>query len=234
MNEPRRMREEAGSDLERALLDAGSSYGSSDAARTRTLAALGIAGTATLTASTAAGASATFLTKAGWTKLLALSAVGITAAVPVGYYAWQRVGYTPAPAVAVQKPSDARPVVPAPAAPEPATPEARVEPQIRSVPVAPKAEPRASSASALTAELGALDAARSRLSSGDAPGALSLLDEYARTYPRGRLLLEAEVLRIDALAKSGQRAAAKRRAEAFLTRHPNSVLASRVRTYLSD
>jgi hypothetical protein len=234
MNEPRRMREEAESDLERALLDVGSSYKSSDAARARTLAALGIASTAALTASTASGASAALLTKAGWTKLVAVSALGITAAAPVGYYVWQRAEHAPSPAVAVQPKSEALPVAPAPKTPEPAVPEARVEPPVRAVPVAPKAEPRASSASALTAELSALDAARSRLSAGDESGALSLLDEYAKTYPRGRLLLEAEVLRIDALAKSGQRSFAKRRAEAFLARHPNSVLASRVRTYLTD
>jgi hypothetical protein len=233
MNEPRRLREEAGSDFERALLDAGTSYRSSEAVRARTLAALGIAGSAALTAGTAGGASSTLLTKAGWTKLLAISGIGATVAAPVGYYAWQRAQEAPAP-VAVVQVQGARPVPPAPRAPEPPAPETRAEPAARAVPPAPKAEPRTPSASALTAELGALDAARSRLSSGDAAGALSLLDDYARAYPRGRLVLEAEVLRIDALAKSGQMGAAKRRAEAFLKRHPNSVLASRVRTYLTE
>lgn len=234
MNEPRRLREEAESDFERALLDAGSSYRSSDAVRARTLAALGIAGTAALTAGTAGGASSALLTKAGWTKLLAVSGIGVTAAAPVGYYVWQQAEHAPAPVVAVQTTTEARPAPPAPRTPEPPAPEPQVEPPVRATPVAPKAEPRTSSASALTAELGALDAARSRLSSGDASGALALLDDYARTYPRGRLVLEAEVLRIDALAKSGQMSAAKRRAEAFLKRHPNSVLASRVRTYLTE
>jgi outer membrane protein assembly factor BamD (BamD/ComL family) len=93
---------------------------------------------------------------------------------------------------------------------------------------------RAASQSALAAELAALDQARARLDSGDASGALSLLDDYSRTYPRGRLALEAEVLRIDALAKKGQAASAAKRAEAFLRRHPNSVLASRVRGYLQE
>jgi hypothetical protein len=46
--------------------------------------------------------------------------------------------------------------------------------------------------------------------------------------------LEAEVLRIDALAKAGDRQAAKKRAEAFLKRHPKSLLASRVRGYLDE
>jgi hypothetical protein len=43
------------------------------------------------------------------------------------------------------------------------------------------------------------------------------------------LKLEAEVLRIDALARSGRLAQAQTRAASFLARHPNSVLAARVR-----
>jgi hypothetical protein len=233
MNEPRRLKDEVGSGLERALLDAGTSYRSSHAARARTLAALGVAGTAALTAGTAGGASSGLLAKAGWTKLVAISGIGVTAAAPIGYYAWQQAVRDPAPVVAAP-PQEARPLAPAPRAPETPPLEPPVDPPARALPVAPRAEPKSSSASALAAELAALDAARSRLASGDAAGALSLLDVHSRTYPRGRLVLEAEVLRIDALAKSGQVGAAKRRAESFLKRHPNSVLASRVRTYLTD
>jgi hypothetical protein len=233
MNEPRRLRDEVDSDLERALLDAGASYRSSERVRARTLAALGVAGTAALTAGSAGGASSGLLTKAGWTKLLAISGIGATAVAPVAYYAWQGGEQDSAPVV-VSQPRETRPPAPAPQAPEPPAPEPQVEQPARANPVVPRAEPKSSSASALAAELGALDNARSRLSAGDASGALSLLDVYARSYPRGRLVLEAEVLRIDALAKSGQLGAAKRRAEAFLKRHPNSVLASRVRTYLTE
>jgi outer membrane protein assembly factor BamD (BamD/ComL family) len=64
----------------------------------------------------------------------------------------------------------------------------------------------------------------------DRPG----FDAYSRKHPRGRLQLEAKTLRIHALASSGQRAAAELRAEAFLKRHPNSVLASPIREYLED
>lgn len=84
----------------------------------------------------------------------------------------------------------------------------------------------------LTEETQAVDAARSALARGDARGALSALDAYARKYPRGRLSLEAEALRIDALDKSGQHESAKRRAESFLRNHPKSVLAPRVRRVL--
>jgi outer membrane protein assembly factor BamD (BamD/ComL family) len=86
---------------------------------------------------------------------------------------------------------------------------------------------------ALRAEVKALDAARATLASGNAQGTLALLEGYDRSYPRGLLKLEAEVVRIDALARSGQTEAARRRADAFLKQHPKSVLASRVRRYSS-
>jgi outer membrane protein assembly factor BamD (BamD/ComL family) len=95
-------------------------------------------------------------------------------------------------------------------------------------------EVKAGSSADLSAELGAIDKARSALAGGDASGALSQLDAYSRTYPRGRLALEAEVLRIDALARSGQRDAARKRAELFVRRHPNSVLKARVQAYLGE
>ena len=86
----------------------------------------------------------------------------------------------------------------------------------------------------LTHELSSLDAARGLLARGDANGALARLDAYGRAYPHGRLGLEAEVLRIDALDESGRSDAARARAQAFLQHHPHSVLAARVRTRLGD
>jgi outer membrane protein assembly factor BamD (BamD/ComL family) len=89
-------------------------------------------------------------------------------------------------------------------------------------------------ADALSAELAAVDGARSALATGNPVAALSKLDAYSKAYPRGRLALEAEVLRIDALARSGQTHAAQSRARAFLRQRPKSVLASRVRAHLED
>jgi hypothetical protein len=70
---------------------------------------------------------------------------------------------------------------------------------------------------------------RSRLAAGGAEQALALLEAYERATPRGALRLEAEVLRIDALSRSGRLAQAAQRAKLFLHRHPSSVLAARVR-----
>lgn len=255
MMEPRRLLEESDNPLERALLSAGASYSTSPETRAKTLAALGLAGAAALSASVAAPAalsaagvsstSSSLAVKLGWTKILvALSTVGMLAGIPAGYLAWRgqdasevaaahRFGAAlagPVAQTAVQAPA------PAPA-PVEAIAEETIAPALAggSSAAATKLDPKPSgTGAALEAELGALDAARTMLASGNARGALSLLDAYSRTHPRGRLSLEAEVLRIDALAKSGRSDAASQRAAAFLRRHPNSVLASRVRRYVNN
>src|SRR6185369_6808328 len=91
ISEPVRLREESASALERALLDAGRSYRSTGTARAKTLAALGVAGSATLLAGTAQALPLATVAKLTWGKLIAaISIVGAAAAVPVGYLAWQR------------------------------------------------------------------------------------------------------------------------------------------------
>jgi len=229
MNDPRRLRDEAESTVELLLLEAGATYKSSDNARARTLAALGLAGSAAVSAGAMSAATSSLVSKAGWSKLLVFSGLGGAVAAPVGYVAWQ---HAHPPAITVTAPAVAPPPAPARAVVprEPVRSEENVVPPPAAP--APKVDSRTTSANALAAELGALDAARTRLSSGDATGALAKLDDYARAYPRGRLVLEAEVLRIDALSRAGQKTQARKRAEVFLRKHPNSVLATRVRGFL--
>jgi hypothetical protein len=105
-------------------------------------------------------------------------------------------------------------------------------PSVAHSPGTARAEPKPASAPPLAAEIAALDAARTSLSRSEPNAALVALDAYSRNFPRGKLRLEAEVLRIGALAKSGQTDAARKRAETFLRHHPDSVLASRVRSYV--
>lgn len=236
MNQPPRLREGRPTALERELLEAGASYRSSATTRRATLAALGLAATASMSAGAAVAASSSLVEKIGIAKLVAVLGAGAAVAVPAAYFGWQ--AFTePAPqvvAVAPVRPAPAAARVVVDAIPAP-VPEEQVEP----APAAPDApqvrkDARATAAGALSAELAKLDVARSKLAAGDAKGALAELDEYARAFPRGRLDLEAEVLRIDALGRSGDAEGAKKRAEAFLKRHPKSVLASRVRRYLED
>jgi hypothetical protein len=207
MSEPQRLSEEPGeesSSLERALLRAGSSYKTSPQTRAKVLAGLGLAAgsTALLTGSAAASVTVSSAAKLTWGKLLlGVSLFGATA-VPVGYYTLRH--------------SSAQPVTNQ-ALPESTSPQAQLP------------EAAAAEHAMLTEELGALDRARLALAKGDARRALDGLDGYDRRFPSGRLQLEAEVLRIDALARLGRKDAARQHAEAFLRRHPNSVLATRVR-----
>jgi hypothetical protein len=235
MSEPTRLLASPESELERALLDAGRSYTAPGSMRTKTLLALGLSAVATSTAPSAAAASSS-LTKAALSKVaIAVLVIG-GAAVP----AWRYLGH--ASSAPVPPPKAVSAVVDPQAPPKrvepPSAPLSPVEPaELQPPSPAPSAgatrtEPRPASTPPLAAELAALDAARTSLSHSDPNGALVALDAYAHNFPRGRLKIEAEVLRIGALAKSGQTDAARKRAEVFLRRHPDSVLAPRVRSYV--
>jgi hypothetical protein len=218
-SEPTRLREEQGensSSLERALLRAGSSYQTSSQTRAKVLAGLGLAaGSSALLTGSAAASVSVSAAKLTWTKLLlGVSLVGATA-VPVGYYAVRNVESN-------KNATASHGAVASPTASESTPAEAtRTE-----APTAP--------AAMLSEELGALDRARLSLSNGDARRALDELDGYDRRFPEGRLQLEAEVMRIDAFAKVGRKDVARQHADAFLRRHPTSVLATRVRAHLAD
>lgn len=230
-NEPMRLRREKGSALEHALLGAGMATDGSADRRAKTLAALGLAGSATLAAGTVSAASLSSVAKLGWAKLaLGVSLVGAVTAVPVGYYLVSRpVAQVSAPRAPRALGATAVKSRVAPAAIAVAEPVQEAEETEVARPPHAWRPAHAPARGRLTHELAALDAARATLADGDAKSALALLDIYGESFPHGRLALEAEVLRIDALARSGQREAARQRANAFLRRHPTSVLASRVR-----
>jgi hypothetical protein len=92
--------------------------------------------------------------------------------------------------------------------------------------------PSVSSESALASELAAIDLARRTLASGDPRRALGLLDDYAVRFPRGVLSAEATVLRIEALLRAGDRAAAQRLGARFLAANPTSAYVPRVQSLL--
>jgi hypothetical protein len=247
-----RLHDESPGQLEQVLLRAGRSYRASPEIRSRTLSALGLAGTTAISASAAGSASVSLFAKLGGAKLIAGLAVACAiGAVPVAYSAWQErhAGHA-APNTMTQSSTERAPSASVPSitqgliAPRPSAEELRqsdaipvivaeATPQASTRRTKPNAQPNSASA-VLSAELRALDGARSALSGGDPQRALTLLAAYARQYPRGALGLEAEVLRIDALAKSGQLELAKQRARSFVQKHPNSMLTARIRRYVSD
>lgn len=231
MEDPEHLVDTSTSMLERALLREGRAYREPEDLRARTLAALGVSESPGIASRALAWLSA----KSWKTKLaLAVSAVVLVTAVPVSYAllraasALSKAKLEHTQGVPAPAPARAPEPEPTSAADDSATPAVSPPPAPRQVSAARN---RATGNSALRAELAALDTVRSTLADGNPTGALSSLAAYYRAFPRGRLRLEAEVLRIDALAKSGQSEAAKRTAQDFIKRHPDSVLTPRVRPY---
>lgn len=87
----------------------------------------------------------------------------------------------------------------------------------------------ASAGENLTDEVMTLKRAREALAAGRPKRALIELNIYDKRFRGGRLSLEAEVLRIEAMAQSGDGKAAAARASSFLAAHPSSPYANRVR-----
>jgi hypothetical protein len=85
----------------------------------------------------------------------------------------------------------------------------------------------------LANEIRAFERARRAFASGDAASASRELYAYQRDFAHGTLSLEAEVLRIEILAASGDPAAARARARAFLEAYPSTPAARRVRSVLA-
>lgn len=103
----------------------------------------------------------------------------------------------------------------------------------RGAPIPPVATPASSAtpgAGALSEELALLDQARSPLARGDAPRALAILDQYAARFPSGSMAPEATMLRIEALLKAGDRAAATRFADALLASDPGGPYGPRIQS----
>jgi len=242
MSDDRLLRSRDGDPLERELLEAGAEERPSAEARRRTLAALGLTG---LGAGATGGAAGVIATPAGRTVLTRIArrmGIGVTVAIGIGL-GWMglRAG-TPS---ASTSPSVSVAVSAAPAAPLAASVQETIAPPasqpagVASVAPAPSATaPRRAPASAtpsanedlgLAAEVAALERARSALGSGDASQALRALDDYQRAFPRGTLGQEATVLRIEALARSGNAAGARALADRFLAANPSSPYAHRIR-----
>jgi len=88
------------------------------------------------------------------------------------------------------------------------------------------------SESELATQLAAMRSVRAALAENQAGRALGELDAYEHRYPAGLLLVEAQVLRIDANAALGNQAALARLGRDFLQRHPASPYSRHVQSLL--
>ncbi|MEQ9081142.1 MAG: hypothetical protein RLP09_45180 [Sandaracinaceae bacterium] len=105
--------------------------------------------------------------------------------------------------------------------------ESSVDPSPRPEPPPPSA-PTPSPASALS-ETDLIDRAQRALATSPR-AALRWAGRHQRRYPEGALTQERELIAIEALSRSGSPAAARTRADAFLSRWPHSAHAPRVRS----
>jgi outer membrane protein assembly factor BamD (BamD/ComL family) len=119
-----------------------------------------------------------------------------------------------------------------------AVPASLVEPVIRPTVLARKNAVRRPEASStvstdtLREQAARLDHVRALLQAGESNVALASLDEYDRRFAGTPLSEESLLLRIEALARRGDRSAAATLARRFLKAHPASVHADRVTALL--
>jgi len=91
-----------------------------------------------------------------------------------------------------------------------------------------------SAPASLSDELGSLKLASSALSSGDPRAALAALDRYDHVLKGKVMRAEATLLRIEALARTGQTGAASTLAQRFVEQNPGSPLVDRARTFVQQ
>lgn len=254
MNDPTRFSETEPDSAEATLLRSMRSDAPGPGSRNALLGALGLSAVGGLSGSAAASPASSGLAGTGVAKWLGV--VGLCGAVlGAGYAAWnsrssaaraavvgQPLPVSAPPSSAVSPLAQSRPA----AAPESAAPEIAESRAAGAVATgrpgtaikpAHSPERRASpapSAHGLSDEVIALERARRALADDNGRTALKALSEYDREFKQPKLGPEAEALRIEALLRSGNAAAGKAAARAFLARHPQSPLAKRVRSLIAQ
>ena len=186
-------------------------------------------------ASAAPGALKSAAALSPWLKglLVVLGIGGISA----GFFGWKRGSTEHAAGASLSGVASASaPIANAETAPSATASSdvaAPVETSSAATPSASAASAAIESKSALRDESLAVLEIRRTLRAGDASGALRLLEQARQHFPHGALGQEREALSIEALAKSGARDAAARKADAFLRAHPKSPYAADVQSYTS-
>ena len=86
----------------------------------------------------------------------------------------------------------------------------------------------------VSAERLLLDEARTAFASGDYAKSLERLDRHRTRFPAGVLSEEREALAVRALAASGNKADATKRAHAFVAKYPESIMRPAVEAAVRD
>jgi hypothetical protein len=101
-------------------------------------------------------------------------------------------------------------------------------------PVPPSIQPLGAFGSTDGSGRALLDAASSSMMRGDATGAVTTLEEHARTHPSGPLTELREAMMVEALARAKRSADAQARADHFFATYPTSLLGPAVSDALQD
>jgi hypothetical protein len=235
MNDPRRLLDGDGSYIERNLLAAGHDENPNEDAKRHAAIALGIAAVSIWPAAASATAVATAkASKASLPLIFKLLAVGAVGAGTLGTAQYLVSRSEPPPATETVS-AKSTPSSPLPARKERVVADTSKQDPTEAVPLesleleqeaSGRRGPGRVAAPAGTAsiadEIRALDEARRALANGDAATANRALDAYRRNFPKGALAEESTLLRIEALARGGNRGRAKALADRFRARHPDS------------
>jgi hypothetical protein len=153
------------------------------------------------------------------------ASVGVTTQIQARAPNAPAVAEPPSPA----PPPTSRPVIRGPAPEQPTSPATPSTPAVASFDSVEAADSAKLRASRLREEALVLARARTALRHGDLASAFAALEAARTQFKTGMLGEEREALTIELLAKSGQHAAARQRASAFLRAFPRSAHAERVR-----
>ncbi len=244
--EPRRLREEGATGVQRALLDSAGADAPAEGAALRMLAALqGLPAIADDTgappgdAPAPAASGVESAVAAQGIHVGAMAKVGLVGLVGLGVVGAGLLGHRlirppaiPAGAAAVRTRAapevrPAEPDVVSPAASEPSVAPERLPGAVRAQETSPP-EP------SLSSEIRILDVARAAVDEHRPAAAQRALDSYARRFPQGRMRPEAAVLGLAVLAEQGRRAEARSLADQLLASPPYRAYEPRIRSLLRE
>lgn len=243
MTDLKRLIDEVDSDFARSVLSSGRSLPPNPNRKKQVLAALGVGAVIATTHKVSWAAIST------WQKLAlvgGVACVGAGGALTYGYLTEPTTSSASSgkdvPAIEATRFDSPSPLEVAAEPEVPAAPSAEVMDEAAEQPVAVRSQvneriipaaQKTAEGSTVKAELALLEQARSSLNASNPNAALQTLRRYAERYPRGSMRLEAEVLRVEALAAAGRTSEAARLAERLLSRNPKSVVAARLRRFTS-